>query len=652
MARLPGARPSLKIPEKAKTRRPISNRPTRSKLSKLLHHCINTALRLRIPDIPTGIFHNQMPVSQKEKAEAVEPTPPKRATRSSRRGVVFFGAILLALIGFTIRLSPTHKLPTSYVLCTPGKNVYLVDDTNSRVQCLAVEGSEITDVGDLVDIQQGWAQSQPLEVFYTKPGSSIVPGMTDSHAHILEYGASKLIPLEDGKNIKEVVKSVGDYILANPDLYNNKSKIVEGWGWDHTIWPEGRWPNADDLEQDPVIRGRSVVLQSRDGHGIWVSKTALEANKPYPDAVEGGVIVRDSNGNPNGLFLDNAQELIHIPDPTDEDLLKKFSITVRDALAHGLTSIHDAALKPESLAFFNRLADAGTLPIRIFGMRFFNESEEYWGNTVEPLVNAGNGRLHSRSVKMFADGALRTGGAALYEPYADNPSTSGFMRLSPEVINQVVPRFLKDGWQVNVHAIGDRANGIVLDAFEKALDGVDVVALRPRLEHAQILTDADMKRFGKLGVIASIQPTHVTDDMWYAEDRLGPERIRQLYAFRGILDNGGRITLGSDFPVEGVNPLAGFFAAITRVSVDGTSPHGPGGWFPEQRLTRQEALRGMTIDPAYASFTEETLGSLEIGKRADFVVLSQDIMTIAAENILGTKVLMTAMDGQPVYGKV
>ncbi|KAF8881536.1 amidohydrolase family-domain-containing protein [Mucidula mucida] len=596
-----------------------------------------------------------MSVPQKEKTEADESAPPKWAITSSGRGVVFFGAILLALIGFSIRSNPSRKLPTSYVLCTPdGKNVYLVDDTNSRVQCLAVQGSEITDVGDLVDIQQGWAKSQSLDVFYTKPGSAIVPGMTDSHAHILEYGASKLIPLEDGRNIKEVVKSVGDYILANPDLYNNKSKIVEGWGWDHTIWPEGRWPNADDLEQNSIIQGRSVVLQSKDGHGIWVSKTALEANMPYPDAVEGGVIMRDSNDNPSGLFLDNAQELIHIPDPTDEDLLKKFSITVRDALAHGLTSIHDAALKPESLAFFNRLADAGTLPLRIFGMRFFNESEEYWGDIVEPLVNAGNGRLHSRSVKMFADGALRTGGAALYEPYADNPSTSGFMRLSPEVINKFVPRFLIDGWQVNVHAIGDRANGIVLDAFEKALDGVDVAALRPRLEHAQILTEADMKRFGKIGVIASIQPTHATDDMWYAEDRLGPERIKGLYAFRSILDNGGRITLGSDFPVEGVNPLAGFFAAITRVSADGTSPHGPGGWqvFPFFARYNADISQGMTIDPAYASFTEETLGSLEIGKRADFVVLSQDIMTIAPEYILDTKVLMTAMDGQPVYGKV
>jgi len=211
---------------------------------------------------------------------------------------------------------------------------------------------------------------------------------------------------------------------------------------------------------------------------------------------------------------------------------------------------------------------------------------------------------------------------------------------------------LRDGWQVNVHAIGDRANSIVLDAFEAALSGVNVTALRPRLEHAQLMTRADMKRLGRLGVIASVQPTHAISDMWYAQDRLGPERVKGLYAFRSVIDSGARITLGSDFPVEDLNPLSGFYAAITRLSPDGQSPHGSNGWFPEERLTREEALRGMTIDPAYASFTDSSLGSLIPGKRADYVVLSQDIMTIPADKILDTKVLATALDGRPVYGRL
>jgi len=224
------------------------------------------------------------------------------------------------------------------------------------------------------------------------------------------------------------------------------------------------------------------------------------------------------------------------------------------------------------------------------------------------------------------------------------------MRLSTKVLNEIIPNFLRDGWQVNIHAIGDRANAIILDAFENALKDTNVTALRPRLEHAQIMKKEDMARLGKLGVIASVQPTHAISDMWYAESRLGPERVKGLYAFRSIIDEGARITLGSDAPVEDINPLSGFYAAITRVSVDGQSPHGPGGWFPEQRMSRKEALRGITIDPAYASFTDNILGSIVPGKRADYVVFSQDIMEVPADRVLKTKVLATVMDGKAVYG--
>jgi len=226
------------------------------------------------------------------------------------------------------------------------------------------------------------------------------------------------------------------------------------------------------------------------------------------------------------------------------------------------------------------------------------------------------------------------------------------MRIDQEVLATSIQRFLRDGWQTNVHAVGDRANTLVLDAFESALEGINVTALRPRLEHAQIITHADMARLAKLGVIASVQPTHAISDMYFAEDRLGPERVKLLYAFRDIINYGARFTLGSDAPVEDMNPLSGFFAAITRLAPDGTSPHGPGGWFPEQRLTREEALKGMTLEPAWASFSENILGSITPGKRADFVVLSKDIMTITESEILSTQVLATAIDGRPVYGKI
>ncbi|KAF5326133.1 hypothetical protein D9611_000139 [Ephemerocybe angulata] len=591
----------------------------------------------------------------------------KRGPTSTSTGSV--GTRLKSLVVLSVLAGISGILfrhnPSSYAVCSSNDQaIYTVDSTKPQVQCILISGSRIQSTGFLDDIiksRSPYTQPftnflqgvlrQDLPIHYIPEGSIVVPGLSDSHAHILEYGATQQLPLEGTKSVSETVERVKNFILSNPDILNDKTKIVTGGGWDHTSWPSSVWPTAADLDKDPVIKGRPVVLQSKDCHALWVSSEAMKGSLPFPKEVDGGVVVYDDQGNPTGLLLDNAQELLKQPELTNDDLLRRFLVTVRDAHRHGLTSIHDAGLDPMSLAFFKTQAENGKLPIRIYGMKYFNETAEYFGDKLKPLVSADN-RLSVRSVKIFADGALRTGGAALYEPYDDNPSTNGFMRIESSVLYDVIPKFLRDGWQVNVHAIGDRANGIILDVFESSLKGVNVTALRPRLEHAQMMTVADMKRLGKLGVIASVQPTHAISDMWYAQERLGPKRIRSLYAFRSILDNGARITLGSDFPVESMNPLSGFYAAITRLSPTGESPHGPGGWFPEQRLTREEALRGMTIDPAYASFTEGFLGSLEVGKLADFVVLSKDIMTVPASEILSTKVLGTVIEGQVVYGEL
>ncbi|KIY47011.1 hypothetical protein FISHEDRAFT_46144 [Fistulina hepatica ATCC 64428] len=564
--------------------------------------------------------------------------------------VSFYGSrYLFALVG--------GKSVNVYAVCSnpfDGNNIYTVDLSNSRVQCILIRDNIIADTGDFGLLE---FSNKEVPVHILPQGSIVMPGISESHAHTLSYGLFRQIPLEEGGNIPGVVASVREYILSNPDIAHNNSKVVEGWGWDRTAWPERRWPTAADLDADPAIRGRHVMLRSKDGHATWVSSTTLQAHAPYPDKVEGGDIIRDEFGEPVGVFLDNAQALIPPPVLTDEDLAKRFSYTARDALANGITSIHDMKLNVRELGFFKRQADAGKLQVRMHGMHFFEESEEYWGNTTDVIVDVGNGRWTARGVKIVADGSLRAGSAALYEPYYDNPESSGFMRVPIEVLNKIIPLYLRDGWQIAsffsvVHGIGDRANGYVLDALEKSFKDVDVTATRPRLEHAQIMTDDDIVRLGKLGFIASIQPSHVMDDMWYAEDRLGPERVRELYAFRKIINGGAKISLGSDFPVADINPLATFYAALTRLTVDGRSPHGPGGYFPDQVLTRVEALRGMTIDPAYASFTETTLGSLELGKRADFVVLSQDIMQIPVDSILATYVVATAIDGLVVYGSL
>ncbi|CAE6419130.1 unnamed protein product, partial [Rhizoctonia solani] len=356
-----------------------------------------------------------------------------------------------------------------------------------------------------------------------------------------------------------------------------------------------------------------------------------------------------------GIFLDNAMMLIDDAKPqwTDAQRLRFFRRTVTDALAVGLTTIHDAATYVPDINFFKKMAIEGKLPLRLYLMGHVS-SDTYWGAQLPNITTAesADGRLMLRAIKIFGDGALGSWGSALLEPYSDRPDTTGILRVSPEVLRNLIVDFYKNGWQVNTHCIGDRANKIVLDAYEEVLKGSTDTDRRLRIEHAQILTLDDLKRMGRLGVIASVQPTHATSDMGYAETRLGPERIKGAYAWRTLIENGATVATGSDFPVEGINPLLGFYAAVTRLAPDGTSPHGPGGWYPEQRMTRHEALRGMTSQAAYASFQEHKVGRIAKGLRADVTILSQDIMTVRADQILEAVVAATLIDGRVVYGKL
>ncbi|KAF5331349.1 hypothetical protein D9611_011855 [Ephemerocybe angulata] len=620
---------------------------------------------------------------------------------------------------------PVMNLPNQYILCSAEgeTSVYTVDEANALKQCVGVDSGFVVSTGDLRTVQHG----RNWRVYRIPPGAMVVPGLSDSHCHILEHGAARQIPFGDATSVEESVEMVASYIQANPDVERNRSEAIVSWGWDHESWSAPKYPTAADLESNPISRGRRVILQSKDGHAIWVSKAILDAYAPYPDTIEGGVIMRDGSGSPTGVFFDAAQNLIEMPSISDEELSRRLHLAARDALALGLTSLHDAGFKPESMDAFKREVEAhGKLPVRVYAMTHFDEYASYWTNGTEMLHGMGDKeRFSARSLKIFADGALRTSGAAvdiypkqLYEPYSDDPGNRGQMRLSGEALQSVVRRFAKAGWQVvrffpsmvssikqtdrlrqNVHAIGDRANGLVLDAFESVLredNKVDARETRPRLEHAQVMAEADFERIGRLGVIASVQPTHVTT-LWHPLFELfvawsevhpshrenlvdapiqgivgdivvlvhtcsklngakifvarphapGTKRVKGLYAFRSILSSGARITLGTDFPVESMDPMKTFYAAVTRRAFN--VPEGE-GWYPEQRLTRTEALRGLTIDPAYASFTESVLGSLESGKRADWVILSKDIMKVDMNEVLTTKVLATALDGEIVFG--
>ncbi|OJT12330.1 hypothetical protein TRAPUB_11105 [Trametes pubescens] len=352
--------------------------------------------------------------------------------------------------------------------------------------------------------------------------------------------------------------------------------------------------------------------------------------------------------------------LVPIPKWSEWQMRDYAERTVKDALAVGLTSVHDAATSLQEFELFKQMDEDNELPIRVYAMADTDRLSPEERKDIEIYDPSPGARVRMHSVKLFTDGALGSWGAALLDPYSDKPDARGLMRMPEEDLNQLVREWWDKGWGVNVHAIGDRANKAVLDAFEKISQDIGskegVANRRPRIEHSQIMRLEDLKKAGELGVLSSVQPTHATSDMWYAETRLGPERIKGAYAYQTLLraSRGGVLPLGSDFPVEGINPLLGFYAAVARLDVEGKSPHGEAGWFPAERLTRAQALKGMTLDAAYASFAEDTLGSLVPGKRADFVILDRNIMDASQSfsEILETKVKATVVDGKVAYGGI
>jgi hypothetical protein len=363
---------------------------------------------------------------------------------------------------------------------------------------------------------------------------------------------------------------------------------------------------------------------------------------------EGGRIVRDEGGEPTGILIDNALLLIDdvVPDPTYDELVERALLAQQECLRFGLTGIGDAGIDSAMIEVYKDLFEDGRLQIRIYAMLDSDRIplDDYY--RIGPQVGLFRDHLTLRSIKMYADGALGSRGAALMEPYSDDPENRGLITAREEEIYAVCLKALEHGFQVCTHAIGDRANRIVLSAYEQALEEHPVDDHRFRIEHAQIVSLDDIPRFARSGIIPSMQPTHATSDMYWAEERVGPERIKGGYAWRSLLDTGARIPFGSDFPVESPNPLWGIYAAVTRQDHSGWPE---GGWYPEQKLTIPEAVRGFTLEAAYGAFEEEIKGSLEAGKLADMVVLSKDIFTVPPREILSTEVVMTIIGGEVVY---
>ena len=424
--------------------------------------------------------------------------------------------------------------------------------------------------------------------------------------------------------------------------------IQPGRGWDHNDWDIKEFPTAADL--DAAFPTRPVWIERIDGHAYWGNSAALKtsprtlAGDWQPD---GGQIVRDAKGQPTGIFVDNAIGLIEgqVPALDDAGTERMLAAATQYAVARGLTGVHDAGVSLQQLQALRRLADKQQLPLRVYAMADGDGAALDWV-CKNGLYHHPGGRLDMRSLKLYADGALGSRGAAMIEDYSDQHGHRGLMVTSADELERISRKAQGCGVQVGTHAIGDRGNRVVLDAYQKVLgDESATLDHRWRIEHAQVVAVEDIPRFGKMHVIAAMQPTHATSDMPWAETRVGPERIAGAYAWRQMLDGGARLALGSDFPVESVDPRLGLHAAVTRTDLDGKPP---GGWRSQEKLTREEALRGFTLDAAYAGFAEDDVGSLEVGKRADFVVLGAD--PLAEDVPLATlPVKATYVDGKAVF---
>jgi predicted amidohydrolase YtcJ len=424
-----------------------------------------------------------------------------------------------------------------------------------------------------------------------------------------------------------------------------------GRGWDQNDWPDRQFPTHAALTE--AAADRPVFLTRICGHAGWANRAALELAGIGPDTPDppGGRILRDEDGQPTGVLIDAAQGLVagKIPPPGKEETAEALELAVAECPALGLTGVHDAGCGLQTLDLLRQLAAEGRLPLRVYAMLSGDDRKllgEAFARGRE--VGLADHRLTIRAVKLFADGALGSRGAALLEPYADAPEESGLVILSGDRIAEVSKRALAAGFQVCTHAIGDRANRVALDAYQRAFLALPHAAdPRFRIEHAQILDAQDVPRFAELGVIASVQSTHATSDMPWVHDRIGPDRAREgAYLWQTLLDAGARICNGSDAPVESLNPLFGIYAAITRQDHAG---HPPGGWYPRQRLTRMRALESFTRDAAYAAFEENLKGSLEVGKLADLVVWSNDFLEVPPPEILTTRAEITVLGGEVVY---
>ena len=524
--------------------------------------------------------------------------------------------------------------------CYSGGPIYTANDETPKVEAVAVQDGIITYAGPDAG---AWCENGTL---IDLAGAAMLPGFTDAHGHFVGIGMRELtLNLEGTESIAALKSRLAEAVVDVPE-----GETLYGRGWIETHWPEKRFPNRIDL--DEVTPNNPVILERADGHALVVNSAALEAVGITSDTIApfGGDILKGEDGTPTGMLIDKADSLVaslmpKVTEARTRTALKKAS----DLYAsRGWTNIHSMSFNPSIIPMIEEAENTNDVKIRVYASTDISSGF----NTSEFAANPTSDRLITRrSIKLYADGALGSRGAALLAPYQDDPDNIGLMLTTYDDIMPVLKTALRDGVQVNTHAIGDKANKLVLDWYEEALNAVPmeeraVADPRWRIEHSQIIALEDIPRFAALGVIPSMQPSHAIGDLHFAVDRIGSERLAGGYAWRSLIDSGSIIAGGSDAPVEVGAPLIEFYAAVHRKDLKGYANE---DWYDDQKVTRQEALKMFTIWPAYAAFEEERLGTIEVGKAADFTVFDKDIMTVPAKDILDAKTVMTMVNGDIVY---
>ena len=542
----------------------------------------------------------------------------------------------------------TAALVSSSVIAAP---VLLTDingygfDHNRELQRFSVlvfddETGKVLARGD-----KALAQQYPDAKQLAGNGKAVLPGLIDGHGHVLGLGQNLAqAELRGSSSEQDAVARVKAFADAN-----KAAPWIIGRGWNQVLWPSNSFPTKASL--DEAINDKPVYLERVDAHAGWANSKALALAGINKNTIDppGGEIVRDAQGNPTGVLIDNAMALVeqHIPSADSAAKLRALDAAFKHLLALGITSVHDAGVDSDTLALYQQLAVAKKLPMRLYPMLSARDPQlKNW--LAEGIIDDSSDFLDIRSVKIYGDGALGSRGAALIEPYSDEPKSKGLLVTQPDRLTQVMQLTLKAGFQTNVHAIGDLANRLVLDRFEKLLNAEQRKAGRHRIEHAQIVAPNDIPRFASLNVLPSMQAVHATSDKNMAGDRLGVARLRGAYAWRSFIEQGSIIVGGSDFPVELANVFHGIHASVTRQDHN-NQPEG--GWLPEQRLTLVEALRSFTVDAAYGAFQENSMGTLAPGSWADFIIIDRDLFNIAPEQLWQVEVEQTFVNGKQVFAK-